>query len=152
VKRREPMKRTPLKRKTGIKATPAARMTARTRAKKQTRKYDPAEKPAREAVYSRSGGNCEIRLRGVCTGQGQEWHHRKNRSQGGPWSASNGLHACRKCHAAVTDTRPEYKAAGWCVEQWQVPAEVPVLIPFGWVLLDDHGCFTPSLPFEEGAA
>jgi hypothetical protein len=115
------------------------------------RKYDPAEAPARKAVYGRSNGDCEIRIPVVCTGRGEEWHHRKNRSQGGPWSASNGLHACRGCHATVTHPRAEYLSAGWCVQQWQVPAEVPVKLHHGWVLLNDQGDYTPYLQLKEAS-
>jgi hypothetical protein len=54
-----------------------------------------------------------------------EWHHRKNRSQGGTWQPSNGLRLCLPCHRQVTNTRPEYYDAGWCVKEWQTSADVP---------------------------
>jgi hypothetical protein len=146
------MKRTPLARKTELRGTPAARLTSKTRAKKQGPKHDPAEKETRRIVAARSGGMCEI----CGVKRAESMHHRKNRSQGGPWSPSNIVHldgdGTTGCHGIVTNTRPEYYSAGWCVKGWQVPAEVPVLTHFGWVLLDDHGCFTPSLPFEDRAA
>ena len=121
---------------------------------KATRKHDPAEAPARRTVYARSGGYCEIRIPGVCVGRGEHWHHRLNRSTGGLWSGSNGLHACHRCHAAVTDRRPEHVTAGWCVQPWRVPAEVPVYLSGrAWVLLDDDGGVTATTtPIETEAA
>lgn len=78
------------------------------------------EQAGRDALKARSDC-CE-----KCGAGGQlEWHHRKNRSQGGTWQPSNGLRLCRFCHRQVTDTRPEYYDAGWCVQGWQDPTDVP---------------------------
>lgn len=102
------------------------------------------EKHGRDVVYPRAGGWCEIQLAGVCAGRAAQWHHRLNRSQGGTWAASNGLHVCVPCHAYVTDgERAEAKEKGWAVAPGITPpAEVPVLRRGVWVLLDDEGGVT----------
>lgn len=105
------------------------------------------ERTGRPLVVARSGGWCEIRMDGVCLGRASDWHHRKNRSQGGRWLASNGLHACRACHYAVTNTeghRAEYEDKGWIVPGQVDPHTVPALIHTAtlghtYVLLDDDG-------------
>lgn len=101
----------------------------------------------RDFVYGRSGGWCEIALLDICAGLGAEWHHRLNRSQGGRWDASNGLHVCKPCHAYVTDAeRAEAKAKGWAVPPGRTPPiEVPVLRRGAWVLLDDEGGLEPAV-------
>lgn len=100
----------------------------------------------RTRVYARSGRVCEIQVEEVCTGRAAQWHHRKDRQQGGTWRASNGLDACAPCHRFVTEDRSEKtKGPGWVVEPWRDPLEVPVLRRGEWVLLDDEGGFTPAL-------
>lgn len=107
---------------------------------------------ARKFVYKRSTDEdgyrvCEIRLFGICVGRATDWHHRKNRSQGGLWTPSNGLDLCHACHMTITDTRSEYYDMGWLVKRDRDPALVPVTIfsfkyPYGErvsVLLDDEG-------------
>lgn len=72
---------------------------------------------ARRLVKRRSGGLCEIRLPG-CMVRAVDFHHRKLAGQGGRWCPGNGLHCCRPCHRAVTNTnghRPEYEDKGWIV-------------------------------------
>lgn len=100
-----------------------------------------SQKLGRDLVYGRSDGRCEAWIPGVCIGMAREWHHRLNRSQGGRWDASNGLHLCKPCHAYVTDkARDEAKAKGWAVAPGITsPIEVPVLRRGVWVLLDDEG-------------
>lgn len=86
------------------------------------------QKTARDFVYARSAGEpfgyrvCEIRLLGVCTGQATDWHHRKNRSQGGLWTPSNGLDLCHACHMTITNTRAIYFELGWLVSREDDPA------------------------------
>lgn len=94
------------------------------------------EKEARKLVSDRSGGICEI----CSANRATDWHHRKNRSQGGKWRASNGLDLCRPCHRMVTATEANFYVLGWLVKSWQDEAEVPVsTAAFGPVLLDDEG-------------
>jgi hypothetical protein len=109
------------------------------------------ERVARPLVRARSGGICETRIPGVCLGRAANMHHRKNRSQGGKWTASNLIDLCGSgttgCHGVLTDPqgrRTEYEANGWIVPSYANPAEVPVLIHnattgHDWVLLDDNG-------------
>lgn len=100
------------------------------------------EKTARALVYARSGGTCER----CGAAPAAEWDHRKNRSQGGLWLPSNGLHLCRNCHAWKTSNPLRATRHGWAVKSWQNPVEVPVrLAAHGLVLLDDLGGFTVAL-------
>lgn len=95
---------------------------------------------ARRDVSRRSGGVCEVCDRAPAT----DWHHRKNRSQGGQWSASNGLHLCRACHRMVTEQPEAARRWGWAVPSWCDPAEAPVrLLRHGWVRLTDDGRYIP---------
>lgn len=93
---------------------------------------------ARALVAARSNGLCEICALSVA----REWHHRKNRSQGGTWAASNGMHLCAADHAWITEHPAEAARTGWTVRSRQDPAEVPVLRRGKWVLLDDEGGVT----------
>lgn len=112
------------------------------------------ERAAKRLVRARSGGWCETRIPGVCLGRAANFHHRQNRSQGGQWTAPNGLDLCGSgttgCHGAVTNTngrRVEYEDNGWIVPHGLDPATVPVLIHnattgHDWVLLDYQGDLT----------
>lgn len=100
---------------------------------------------ARRLVKARSGGFCEIHMMG-CYNLATDWHHRKLRSQGGKWEAVNGLHACRFCHEAVTNTRghrKEYETNGWLVSRESDPASTEVLLWHqgrqDWFLLKEDG-------------
>lgn len=100
------------------------------------------EKVARKLVAERSGGVCE-----VCGAmRATNFQHRKNRSQGGRWSASNGLHVCGSGttgdHGRIHHSPSEAYSFGWSVKSWQDPAETPVRTAYGWVLLDDEGSWT----------
>lgn len=111
------------------------------------------ESTARDLVYARSGGWCEIAIPGLCTQTATEWHHRKLKGQGGRWCPGNGLHGCSRCHLAVTNTngrRPEYVVAGWLVPAWvKRPAGVKVhrwdhaTQTRAWVLLGIKGGYEP---------
>lgn len=54
---------------------------------------------ARQEVAERSGGRCEARVEGVCTGWLEHVHHRRLRSQGGSDDPSNLVACCNRCHA-----------------------------------------------------
>lgn len=74
----------------------------------------------------------------------------QNRSQGGTWAPSNGLHLCGSgttgCHGWITDHPLLAVQHGLAVRSWQTPADVPVrLAAHGLVLLDDKGGFAPAL-------
>lgn len=130
------------------------------------------ENKARQIVYARSAHQCEVRLPGVCLGRATNWHHRINRSQGGPWLASNGLHVCGSgvhgCHGLLTNPNgrgAEFGAHGWTVTPHyeRSPNAARRLIPaakfpvylwrpdaFGpeWAFLNDDGSTTPIDYFE----
>jgi len=94
------------------------------------------ETDGRRLVVERSGGMCEL----VCRSAAREWHHRKNRSQGGDWSASNGLHLCSEHHRYITENPDEACDKGWSVRSYADPRNTPVQESrYGWVLLSDDG-------------
>lgn len=89
----------------------------------------------RKLVYARSGGLCEA----GCGSQAHEWHHRKARSLGGTWHASNGMHLCRHCHAWVGEHAIEAGGNGWYLGAREDPAAVPMLRFGVRVYVDDEG-------------
>ncbi|OQO89904.1 hypothetical protein B1813_18865 [Saccharomonospora piscinae] len=99
------------------------------------------EKQARRIVRERSGDVCEVQLPG-CQGRAREWHHRRNRSQGGPWAPSNGLHLCHPCHRWITEHPAESYDEGWMVPSWDDWEVIPVKTWHGYVLLGDDGELT----------
>jgi len=94
-----------------------------------------AENSARLLVRQRSGGVCER----CGSAKATEWHHRRNRSQGGPWSASNGLDLCSQDHRWITEHPDEACAKGLSVKSWDDETTIPVRTVHGLVLLDDEG-------------
>lgn len=159
-----PLRRTPLERRTPLQRGGPLVRHAPLQSRRNTTNRLPVvqeaevldgigEDIAKIRVAARSGGWCEIQLPG-CFRRAVDWHHRLRNGQGGLWQASNGLHACRRCHDMVTNTngrRVEYEANGWLIAAWQVsverpvwrvPGEVSVLLAgVGRVRLDDGGRF-----------
>jgi hypothetical protein len=90
------MKRTPLKRRTGLRS---CRPLRRVSAKKAAR--DRAYRGVREFVAERAGDLCEAQVVGVCRIYGGHAHHRLRRSQGGPDTAENLAWLCHACHDHV---------------------------------------------------
>lgn len=144
--RQQPMKRTELKRapfrlnrermneSTGHAATPAKRGPVKPRQQPVTS----AEREARRLVRERSGGTCE----GACGNTpASDWHHRKNRTQGGRWAADDGMDLCRSCHAYVTDHPQWGYARGWSVRSTLDPAAIPCLRRGSYVWLLPDGSF-----------
>ncbi|WP_051393065.1 hypothetical protein [Glycomyces arizonensis] len=98
-----------------------------------------SEKRARQLVRERSGGVCE-----VCgAARATNYQHRKNRSQGGPWSAANGLDVCGSgttgCHGYIHAHPDEACLKGWSVRSWDDEHAIPVQTHMGPLLLDDEG-------------
>lgn len=138
----------PLRRKTRLSPAPlAARLTRRVQLRARRRAAGPEEKHARELVAARSGGSCE-----GCGRPGPiDWSHRVARSQGGPWSASNGLALCRPDHEWAHANPVEARSVGWMLRRHEDPATAPALLHgVGWVLLGDDGSVTP-IPSERTA-
>lgn len=101
------------------------------------------EKRARALVRERSGGFCEMRLTG-CLGQATDFSHRIGRGQCGPWTASNGLDACRACHAWCHSRRTEAEGLGLILRSDRDPTVEPVAYQnAGFVRLDDDGGLWP---------
>lgn len=127
---------------------------ARSRSRVPNRKPAKVDKGSqqrgRRLVGIRSAGMCEIQVTGVCTGRGAEWCHRRARSQGGTWSPANGLRGCRECHAWTHANPHAAQQNGWAVPSFGEPAERPVLRMGEWVVLDDDGCFRPTLAVVGG--
>lgn len=105
---------------------------------------DPIKASERETLRARSLGVCE--LCGAATAT--NFHHRKNRSQGGKNNLANALHLCGSgttgCHGLVTQHPADAYTNGWSVRSGFDPATVPVKRMGRWVLLDDHGCVIPA--------
>jgi hypothetical protein len=109
----------------------------------------PIPKAQRDLLKIRSQGRCE-----VCgVAPATNFHHRKNRSQGGAHDLSNALHVCGSgttgCHGWITEHPIKAFDNGWSVRSSQVPAEVVVKRKGQWVWLDDLGYVTPT---ERGAS
>jgi hypothetical protein len=100
-----------------------------------------SETYGRRVVMDRAGKSCEL-----CHGPGPlQWAHRRNRSHGGTWAPSNGLHLCDACHRWTEKEAAKAAAGGWrIVHDDTDPLLVPVWLqsgpnPPGWWLLDDLG-------------
>lgn len=155
--RTTPLRRTELRRS----PTPAedTRPSSAGPVKPRKSPAQPGMAHGRKLVYARSGGWCEVRIPGVCLGRGMSWHHRKNRSQGGTWAASNGLHCCGDgvtgCHGALTNPprgrKAEFQGSGWIVPSHADPAEVPVWIAGRLVYLTDSGDLLAATKGEKSA-
>lgn len=104
-----------------------------------------SQSQGRTRVYARSGGRCET----GCGSRGQEWHHRKARSLGGRWDASNGMHVCRPCHAWIGEHAIEAGGNGWYLGAREDPATAPMLRFGVRVYVDDAGGVSAV---DEGAA
>lgn len=136
------MKRSPLKRFTALTST---RRLRRTRMATTRPSMSPEERQARKAVTARSGGLCEVH---ADDHPATDWSHRKRRSQGGPWCASNGLHVCRQAHQLIDDpTQPTPRYCAWHLDSHQDPLTVPVYLPRRrWVRLLADGSTEPCSP------
>lgn len=109
-------------------------------------KVTPEERAARWLVKARSGGWCEIQITDTCHTQATDFSHRIREGQGGQWSASNGLHACRPCHSWVSLYPFGARAKGWALWSYEDSALEPVYHRGQWVLLGDDGSVTPCGP------
>ena len=100
-------------------------------------------KAQRELLMLRSLGVCEL----CGAARATNFHHRKNRSQGGGNELSNAMHLCGSgstgCHGMVTEHPADSFDNGWSVKSFADPAEIVVKRQGEWVLLDDLGYVTP---------
>jgi len=102
------------------------------------------EKRTRNLLNIRSNGLCER-----CGRQGHTVHHRRKRSSGGPWSASNCVFLCGHgtvgCHSWCEFNPNAASEKGFHVRSWENEKQIPVLILGEWVLLQDDGSKTPHV-------
>jgi 5-methylcytosine-specific restriction protein A len=133
MRRRSPLRRTPLKSR--HKGTGPAR-------------------DAVDAVYERAGHSCELCTCAVGPQRGLDHHvhHRRPRAAGGSKRPdtnlpSNLLLLCPPCHDEIESRRGEALSAGWLVLQSGDPAETAVLIHRDrWVYLTDDGDYAAHPP------
>ena len=99
-------------------------------------------------IRERSGGLCE-----VCGRRAESTHHRKRGGMGGSkdpaaHSAANLLRVCgdgtRGCHGMIESNRTASYENGRLVRQGDSPADVPVGLRHGWVLLTEDGWHVPA--------
>lgn len=96
------MKRTPLKRKTGLRS-----------------RYKPVPRGLREALVKRSGGFCEARLLG-CLGRGSHVHEKLPRAHRGKRTPDNTLLLCAVCHSRIHNEPERYGyATGFLKHSWE---------------------------------
>ncbi|MCM6776249.1 HNH endonuclease [Nocardia sp. CDC159] len=106
---------------------------------------NPGESKTRKLVRKRSGGWCEI----CGAARAESVHHRRNRSQGGPWTASNCVATCgdgtRGCHGWVGRRPAAAHDSGFHLEHGEIPAKTAIVSGLhGHVLLDDFGGMKPA--------
>ena len=153
MERRKPLRRTPIRRKTPLKAKqgksqkpqrPPRRTPAR--AVRTPDGHAPCESwtAVRKILFDRAGGRCEL-CGAKITLETMEGHHRQTRSVG-PDCPANGLGLCARCHHDEVHARPEIATEnGWITSRHhQQPCAHPVhLDQHGWVRLGCDGTITP---------
>lgn len=123
---------TSLSRKARLARKPMATVRAR---------RSPEETRARAIVSARSGGRCEC----CDKAEALHWAHRQARSQGGPWDAANGLHACAPCHEWAHSEPATARWFGWSVRRGHDYRNIPVWTArHGWVRLSSDGSVHPA--------
>ncbi|SKY29982.1 Uncharacterised protein [Mycobacteroides abscessus subsp. massiliense] len=101
---------------------------------------------AKELMFQRALGECEVQWPNVCVQTVESYHHRRPRGRGGSRQestsrVSNGLAICRGCHSFI-ETRERGKAIelGFIVSQWAMPILEPVFYKHTCrVFLNDDG-------------
>jgi hypothetical protein len=101
--------RSPIRRHTPLKRTAWVR--------KPTRQQKGWAKAVRE-VRERSGNRCEAQTP-LCTGIGQQTHHRLRRSQGGTANPAILLRICNHCDAYLSANVAEAYERGWLLHSWE---------------------------------
>lgn len=133
------MKRTPLIRKTGLKRTPFK--------PQPPRQHRTPPKPSRSGINFtekikakarlRAGDRCEVGAPG-CSGQINQYHHRRMRSQGGVGSLVNCLACCSSCHTRIHQRVEWAYRHGLLVKSWLEPHEVPVVTGCEYPCDEEH--------------
>ena len=112
---------------------------------RRPRPKNPGEAKTRALLAERSGGWCEAS--GLV--RAQSVHHRRKRSQGGPWTASNCVHVCgdgtRGCHGWAEANPVQAGADGFSLRNGEDPARTPIVSGLhGHVLIADDGSIRPA--------
>ena len=84
---------------------------------------------ARRAVYVRSQGLCEARCCDGCTGQYEQAHHRRRRSQGGNDTPANLVAICGPCHDWTHANPARARELGLIVWQFDPAPAVGYVVP-----------------------
>jgi len=128
------MKRTPLNRKTGLKANKSLKATktlqtktqlsSKTRIKFRSKRMEKIYVERRELVSRilQERPQCEIAWDSHCYRNSTEVHERLARSVGGKIvgdSEDAYVATCHYCHAMVTDNPAEAHRRGWVVRSWE---------------------------------
>ena len=88
------MNRTPIKR-----GSPPRRYARLRPVSRKRRRLERARRQCRDAVFNRADGNCELRIPGVCVGQGGQVHEPLSRARGGSITDDrNAKLSCYACH------------------------------------------------------
>ena len=104
--------------------------------------------PVLALIRARSDDLCE-----VCGRRAESTHHRKRGGMGGSkdpaaHSPANLLRVCgdgtRGCHGMIESNRTVSYVNGRLVRQRDSPADVPVGLRHGWVLLTEDGRHVPA--------
>lgn len=120
------MKQTPLQRRTPLKrGTTELKRTPFRRGMGQKAKANAAALDhATPALKARSMGRCEAGVPGVCTGTGEDRHHRRRvRSDN---RLANLMYLCRPCHDWIHRNPMQARTLGLLLVRYQDPEKVPV--------------------------
>jgi len=135
----------------GITAKYASAVTSGSRTR---RKRHPGPTPAvRRMVGRRSGGLCEF---ADCSREAIHQHHRRPRRMGSSMATESNLPAnlvdlCLDHHGWVESYRAKALELGLLLHANAAPAEVPVFLRYGDVLLADDGSYSPTITDAEEA-
>jgi hypothetical protein len=103
------LKRVPLRRRVPLKRTQWVRKPT---------PPQPGWAKAVTEVRRRSGDRCEARTP-LCTGVGQQTHHRLKRSQGGKADPAILMRICNHCDAFIEANPAISYERGWLIKSWE---------------------------------
>lgn len=144
MKRKAPMKRTPLRRTGPLKNNAGG--LKRSAIKPKPRRGGPLPTEVREMAMRRNRGKCEAGISGYCTGDGSEFHHRQPRDRYND-TIENAAWLCSACHRYITDTSPSTGfRLGLRVSRHTTlsPAQFPMSVQGRWVYLNPDGTTSPA--------
>lgn len=159
MERKKPLRRTGFKRKAPVELKANRKPLKRKPMKRNaTPRNGRVGQDVRELVMNRAGGRCEAGLPNVCTGQAQEFHHRRSRAVGkDPHTVGNGAALCSACHHYITHVSPRVGIERGLIVSRHFdgdPAEKRMLVQsrglrsWTWVLLTPEGGYRPWRPTD----